>query len=151
MAKGKTLAVNRRARYDYEITEQLEVGIVLKATEIKSLRDNRVNISGAYAYPFNGELWIHNLHISPYPFAKNDNYDPTRTRKLLLRKAELKKFSEAAGQKGLTLVPIRVYLSGHFAKVELGIGRGKSRHDKRRTIIDRDRQREARDAERRKF
>ena len=91
------------------------------------------------------------MHISPYPFAKNDNHDPTRTRKLLLRKAELKKFSEAAGQKGLALVPMRVYLSGHFAKVELGIGRGKSRHDKRRTIIDRDRQREARDAERRKF
>jgi len=151
MVKTKPLAVNRRATYDYEIIERLEVGVVLKATEIKSIRDNRINISGAYAYPFNGELWIYNLHIAPYPFAKQDNHEPTRTRKLLLKKAELKKFSGAAQQKGLTLVPLRVYLSGHFAKVELGIGRGKTRHDKRRTIIDRDRQREAREAERRKL
>ena len=134
MDKAKPFAINRRARYDYEILEKVEAGLVLRATEIKSIRDNRINISGAYAYPFNGEIWIHNLHIAPYPFAIQDNHEPTRTRKLLLKKAEVKKFSEAAQQKGLTLIPLKVYLSGHYAKVELGIGKGKSRHDKRRTI-----------------
>ena len=149
MAHGKTISVNRRASYDYEILDKVEAGLVLLATEIKSIRDNRVNLAGSYAFPMNGELWLQNSHIAPYPSAVRDNHDPLRPRKLLLRKDQLRRFSQAAQQKGHTLVPLRLYLSGHFAKVELGIGIGRRRHDKRRAIQDRDRRREVKEAERR--
>ena len=149
MAHGKTISVNRRASYDYEILDRIEAGLVLLATEIKSIRDNRVNLAGSYAYPTNGELWLQNAHIAPYPSAVRDNREPLRPRKLLLRKDQLRRFSQAAQQKGHTLVPLRLYLYGHFAKIELGIGVGRRRHDKRRAIQDRDRRREVKEAERR--
>ena len=150
MAKSRDIAVNRRATYDYEILERIEAGLVLLSSEIKSIRDNRVNLSGAYAFPQNGELWLQNCHIAPYPSAVRDNHEPLRPRKLLLKKEQLRRFSEVAKQKGYTIVPLKIYISGHYAKIQLGVGQGKKRYDKRRALADRDRRREARDAERRK-
>ena len=144
MAKSRDISVNRRAIYDYEILERIEAGLVLLSSEIKSIRDNRVNLSGAYAFPQNGELWLQNC-----PSAVRDNHEPLRPRKLLLKKEQLRRFSEVAKQKGYTIVPLKIYISGHYAKIQLGVGRGKKRYDKRRAIADRDRRREARDAERR--
>ena len=149
MAKSRDIAVNRRATYDYEILERIEAGLVLLSSEIKSIRDNRVNLSGAYAFPQNGELWLQNCHIAPYPSAFRDNHEPLRPRKLLLKKEQLRRFSEVAKQKGYTIVPLKIYISGHYAKIQLGVGQGKKRYDKRRAIADRDRRREAREAERR--
>ena len=149
MSGYKNIAVNRRATYDYEILDRVEAGLILKATEIKSIRANRVNLSGAYAYPMNGELWLQNCHIAPYPSAVRENHEPLRPRKLLLRKEQIRRFAQAAQQKGNTLVPLKLYISGHYAKIELGIGIGRKRHDKRRTIEERDRRREAKEAERR--
>tara|TARA_B100000745_G_C20121095_1_gene383836 strand:- start:534 stop:983 length:450 start_codon:yes stop_codon:yes gene_type:complete len=149
MAKSRDIAVNRRATYDYEILERIEAGLVLLSSEIKSIRDNRVNLSGAYAFPQNGELWLQNCHIAPYPSAVRDNHEPLRPRKLLLKKEQLRRFSEVAKQKGYTIVPLKIYISGHYAKIQLGVGQGKKRYDKRRALADRDRRREARDAERR--
>ncbi len=149
MSGYKNIAVNRRATYDYEILDRVEAGLILKASEIKSIRANRVNLSGAYAYPMNGELWLQNCHIAPYPSAVRENHEPLRPRKLLLRKEQIRRFAQAAQQKGHTLVPLKLYISGHYAKIELGIGIGRKRHDKRRTIEERDRRREAKEAERR--
>ena len=149
MAKSRDIAVNRRATYDYEILERIEAGLVLLSSEIKSIRDNRVNLSGAYAFPQNGELWLQNCHIAPYPSAVRDNHEPLRPRKLLLKKEQLRRFSEVAKQKGYTIVPLKIYISGHYAKIQLGVGQGKKRYDKRRALADSDRRREARDAERR--
>ena len=149
MTKSRDIAVNRRATYDYEILERLEAGLVLMSSEIKSIRDNRVNLSGAYAFPQNGELWLQNCHIAPYPSAVRDNHEPLRPRKLLLRKDQLRRLSETAKQKGYTIVPLKIYISGHYAKIQLGVGRVKMRFDKRRAVAERDRRREAREAERR--
>ena len=149
MSGYKNIAVNRRATYDYEILDRVEAGLILKATEIKSIRANRVNLSGAYAYPMNGELWLQNCHIAPYPSAVRENHEPLRPRKLLLRKEQIRRFAQAAQQKGHTIVPLRLYISRHYAKIELGIGIGRKRHDKRRIIEERDRRREAKEAERR--
>ena len=149
MSGYKNIAVNRRATYDYEILDRVEAGLILKATEIKSIRANRVNLSGAYAYPMNGELWLQNCHIAPYPSAVRENHEPLRPRKLLLRKEQIRRFTQAAQQKGHTIVPLRLYISSHYAKIELGIGIGRKRHDKRRIIEERDRRREAKEAERR--
>ena len=149
MSGYKNIAVNRRATYDYEILDRVEAGLILKATEIKSIRANRVNLSGAYAYPMNGELWLQNCHIAPYPSAVRENHEPLRPRKLLLRKEQIRRFAQAAQQKGHTLVPLKLYMSGHYAKIELGIGIGRKRHDKRRIIEERDRRREVREAARR--
>ena len=149
MSGYKNIAVNRRATYDYEILDRVEAGLILKATEIKSIRANRVNLSGAYAYPMNGELWLQDCHIAPYPSAVRENHEPLRPRKLLLRKEQIRRFAQAAQQKGHTIVPLRLYISRHYEKIELGIGIGRKRHDKRRTIEERDRRREAKEAERR--
>ena len=149
MSGYKNIAVNRRATYDYEILDRVEAGLILKSTVIKSIRANRVNLSGAYAYPMNGELWLQNCHIAPYPSAVRENHEPLRPRKLLLRKEQIRRFAQAAQQKGHTLVPLKLYMSGHYAKIELGIGIGRKRHDKRRIIEERDRRREVREAERR--
>ena len=149
MTKSRDIAVNRRATYDYEILERVEAGLVLMSSEIKSIRDNRVNLSGAYAFPQNGELWLQNCHIAPYPSAVRDNHEPLRPRKLLLRKDQLRRLSETAKQKGYTIVPLKIYISGHYAKIQLGVGRVKKRFDKRRAVAERDRRREAREAERR--
>ena len=143
---GKTIATNRKARFDYEILDTIEAGMVLTGTEIKSLRAGRANIADAFARPQDGELWLHNAHIAPYPQGGIYNHEPTRPRKLLLHKDQLAYLASEAGEKGLTIVPLRMYLKGHYAKVEVGLAKGKRQYDKRRTLIDRERDQEARRA-----
>ena len=140
------IASNRRANYDYEILETVEAGLVLQSSEIKSIRDNRVNLAGSYAFPSNGEMWLHNAHIAQYPYSRGENHHPLRSRKLLLRKQELRKYTSAAQQKGFSIVPLKLYISGHYAKITIGIGRGKRRYDKRKAIMEKERSREAKEA-----
>ena len=140
------IASNRRANYDYEILETVEAGLVLQSSEIKSIRDNRVNLAGSYAFPSNGEMWLHNAHIAQYPYSRGENHHPLRSRKLLLKKQELRKYTSAAQQKGFSIVPLKLYISGHYAKITIGIGRGKRRYDKRKAIIEKERSREAKEA-----
>ena len=145
-ASPSTITVNRRARYDYDILETVEAGLALMGTEIKSVRGRRVSLSDSYARPRDGEMWLHNLHIDEYSPAARNNHDPKRPRKLLLRKKQIAELSRASDQRGLTLVPLRLYIRNHRAKIELGVARGKKRHDKRRALIEREREREARAA-----
>ena len=149
MGKNNTLAANRRARYDYEILESIEAGLVLLGTEIKAMREGRANISEAFARPDDGELWLMNAHISEYSAGGIHNHEPTRPRKLLLHKDQISRLSRQVAGSGLTLVPLRLYLKGHRAKVELGLAKGRKRFDKRRAIVDRERENEARQAVRR--
>ena len=144
------IASNRRANYDYEILETVEAGLVLQSSEIKSIRDNRVNLAGSYAFTSNGEMWLHNAHIAQYPYSRGENHHPLRSRKLLLKKQELRKYTSAAQQKGFSIVPLKLYISGHYAKITIGIGRGKRRYDKRKAIMEKERSREAKEAIKRK-
>jgi len=146
MNKGGTFAANRKARFDYEILDTVEAGLVLVGSEIKAIREGRANISEAFARPEGGELWLMNAHIARYSASGEESYDPTRPRKLLLHRDQIRRWSREVAEKGLTLVPLRLYLKGHLAKLELALARGKRRYDKRRTIIERDREREARAA-----
>lgn len=146
MAEIKTVSVNRKARHEYEILETVEAGLVLMGTEIKAIREGRANLSDAYARPRNDGLWLENSHIAPYSGGNRSNHDPTRPRKLLLRKDQMLRLSRSVAEKGLTVIPLRLYLKRHLAKVELGLARGLKRHDKRRAMIDREREREAREA-----
>ncbi|MCH9010785.1 MAG: SsrA-binding protein SmpB [Chloroflexi bacterium] len=149
MSEDRTITVNRRARYDYEVTESVEAGLVLTGTEIKAIREGRVSLSDSYGKPENGEMWLVNLHIAQYSAGSGENHDPTRRRKLLLRKDQITRLTKMVSERGLTLVPLRLYIKKHYAKVELGLGRGRKRYDKRRAIVERDREREARQAVRR--
>ena len=149
MSEDRTITVNRRARYDYEVMESVEAGLVLTGTEIKSIREGRVSLSDSYGKPENGEMWLVNLHIAQYSAGSGENHDPTRRRKLLLRKDQIRRLTKMVSERGLTLVPLRLYIKKHYAKVELGLGRGRKRYDKRRAIVERDREREARQAVRR--
>lgn len=146
MAVGKTVATNRRARFNFEILETVEAGLVLTGTEIKAIREGRANISEGFARPQSGEMWLFGAHISPYSSASGENHEPTRPRKLLLHKDQVGSLSRQVSEKGLAIVPLRLYLRRHLAKVELGVARGRRRYDKRRVIIDREREREARSA-----
>ncbi len=133
-----TIAQNRRARYDYEILARYEAGMVLLGSEIKSIRSGHANISEGYARLRNGELWLENVHIAPYPPAR-ENHEPTRPRKLLLHRAELARLERTLGENPrTTLVPLRLYLKGGRAKVELAIGRGRRAYDKRQAIARRE-------------
>ena len=145
----KTLAVNRRARFDYEILDTLEAGIVLLGTEIKAVREGRGNISGSFARQEDGEMWLFNAHIAQYSAGGIHTHDPARPRKLLLHKQQLVRLSKQVDERGLTIVPLRLYLKRHRAKLEIGVARGRRRQDKRRAIIDREREKEARAAIRR--
>ena len=140
----RPVASNRRAHFDYEILERYEAGIALTGTEIKSIRAGKIDLRDAYARASDGEMWLHNAYIAPYDPASLNNHDPRRNRKLLLHRAEILQMASAAAEKGLTTVALRVYIKRHLAKVELGLARGKRQYDKRRTIIDRDMDREAR-------
>ena len=147
MTPSKTVAANRRARYDYEIIETVEAGLVLTGTEIKALRAGRLSLSEAYGKPEGGELWLVNAHIAQYAAGTStDHHDPTRPRKLLLHKDQIQHLSRQVMEKGLTLVPLKLYFTKHLAKVELALARGRRQHDKRRAIIERYREREAREA-----
>ena len=138
----KTVAVNRKAGHDYEFLERYEAGIALTGTEIKSIRDGRINLRDAFARVQNGELWLHNMHIAEYPAAGRFKHEPTRPRKLLLHKDEIRRLAQATEQRGLTLVPTRMYYSRGRVKVELAVARGKKSYDKRAAIADRDAQRQ---------
>jgi SsrA-binding protein len=133
---------NRRARFEYEKLESLEVGIALTGTEIKSIRTGNVSISEAYARVRDGELWLVNFSIPPYKEASFFNHEPNRPRKLLLHRAQLDRLMARAAEKGLTLVPLRMYFKAGKVKVELGLMKGKKIWDKRRTIAERDAKRD---------
>ena len=145
-ASSSTVTVNRRARYDYDILDTVEAGLVLKGAEIKSIRGHKVSLSDSYARPLEGQMWLHNLHIDEYAPASRNNHDPKRPRKLLLHRTQIDDLSRQIEQRGLTLVPLRLYIRNHVAKVELALARGKKRFDKRRALIEREREREARAA-----
>ena len=135
---NKIISKNPIARHNYEIIDTLECGIVLYGTEIKSIRSGKVNLKDSYAMVKNGELYIYNLHISPYEFGNIYNKDPLRDRKLLVNKREINKLVGLIKQKGYSLVPISMYFKGNFVKLELGIGKGKKLYDKRRDMAKKD-------------
>ena len=136
------LIQNRRARHDYSILDSMEAGIVLQGTEVKSLRQGRANIKDSFARVDRGEVWLHNMHISPYDQGNRYNHDPERPRKLLLRRSQIRRLIGRVEERGLTLIPLRIYFSKGWAKVELGLARGKRAYDKRRDLARRDAQRE---------
>lgn len=138
----KVLATNRKAYHDYHIEETIEAGIQLTGTEIKSVRAGRVNLREAYAQVRQGELWLVNMHISQYDPASRNNVDPYRTRKLLAHRREINRLMGRVQEKGLTIVPLRLYLKNHRAKVEIALVRGKREYDKREAISRRDADRE---------
>ena len=136
---NKTVAQNRKARHDYFILEAFECGIVLTGTEIKSIRAGNLNLKDSYASIENGELWLFGVHVSPYEKSSYVKYDPERDRKLLVHKRELIRLRSKIREKGLTLVPLSIYIKdGRRAKVELGLAKGKTTHDKRDAIADRE-------------
>ncbi len=149
MVGSKTFAVNRKARYEYDILDSIEAGLVLVGTEIKAIREGRANFSDAYARPIDGEIWLMNAHISQYSASAENNHDPKRPRKLLLHKDQIIRLTRQVNERGLTLVPLKLYLKRQRAKVEVGVARGRKRFDKRRALIDREREKEARMAIRR--
>jgi SsrA-binding protein len=143
MAKNSGISiVNRKAYHDYLIEERVEAGIVLKGSEIKSIRAGKVSLQDAYAKPENGELWLFNSHIASYDAAGYNTHQPTRPRKLLLHKKEVAILTGRVKQRGLTLVPLKLYIKHGIAKIELGVGKGKKVYDKRETIMRRDTDRE---------
>ena len=142
----KIVASNRKARHDYEILETWEAGIVLKGPEVKSLRDGKVGFQDAFASVRNGELWLHSLHISPYEQANRYNEDPLRVRKLLLGKGEIRKLIGKVEEKGLTLVPLDLHFRRGFAKLTIGLARGRKLHDKREKLKQQAQERDTRRA-----
>ena len=136
------VATNRRARHKFEVVESMEAGIQLRGSEVKSLREGKAQLSDAYAIVDRGEVWLRNLHISPYEPASDQNHEPERPRKLLLHRAEIERLVGKTQQRGLTLIPTRIYFKGPSAKVELALARGKEGRDRRREIADRDMRRE---------
>ncbi len=141
-APVKMITVNRQAYHDYEVERTVEAGIALMGTEIKSIRDGKVNLRGSYAIGRNGELWLENAHIAVYEHGNRYNHDPMRPRKLLLHRREINFLLNRVAMKGLTLIPLKLYLKGGRAKIELGLCRGKKLYDKREAIAERDVKRE---------
>jgi SsrA-binding protein len=142
----KLLADNRKALHDYEILESFEAGVALLGTEVKSIREGRTNLRDSYARVEGGEVWAFNIHISPYSHRGYVDHEPLRRRKLLLHKAEIRKLIGRTVEKGLTLVPLRMYLKNGRVKLAIGLARGKKAHDKRETIKRREVDRETRAA-----
>ena len=138
----KKVSENRRAFFDYSIEERIEAGIVLTGTEIKSVRAGQVALRDSYARLHNNEMWVYNMHIAAWSGGGPWNHEPLRPRKLLLHKAELLRVGLRAGQQGLTIVLLQIYIKDHHAKVELGLARGKRKYDKRQAIIRRETDRE---------
>jgi SsrA-binding protein len=139
----QTIALNRRARHEYEVEDTVEAGIVLSGTEIKSIRAGKVSLQEAYARVERGEAWLIGAHIAPYAGGNRFNHEPKRTRKLLLHKDQIRELEGRTRSKGLVLVPLRLYIDerGH-AKLQVGLGRGRKLHDRRREIAERDSRRE---------
>jgi SsrA-binding protein len=150
VAKGKgkrkvgagDVASNRYASYRYELIERLECGAVLEGTEVKALRTSGAQLKDGYAAIRDGELWLHSVHIPPYGPASRENHDPERPRKLLAHRRELDRLAGRAQERGLTLVPTRIYFSGSHAKVEIALARGKDLYDKRQTLREKDSKRD---------
>ena len=138
----KVITVNRQAYHDYFVERTIEAGIALVGTEIKSIRAGHVNLRGSYAIARNGELWLENAHIAVYEHGNRYNHDPMRNRKLLLHRREINQLASKVATKGLTLIPLKLYLKGGRAKIELGLCRGKKLYDKRDAIAERDVKRE---------
>jgi SsrA-binding protein len=136
------VATNRRAGYRFELLDRFECGIELRGSEVKALREGRAQIADAYATIQDGEVWLRGLHIPPYAPASNQNHDPDRPRKLLLHRHQIERLVGRAQQRGLTMVPTRVYFKGPWAKVELALARGKDHRDRRRELRDREVRRE---------
>ena len=136
------VARNRKARFEYEISDTYEAGIALLGAEVKSLRDGKVNLSDAYAFVRRGEVFLQNLHISAYKWAGRDNPSATRERKLLLHRREIQRLTNKLNERGFTLVPLQLYFTGGRAKVELGLARGKRLYDKREAIRRRENERD---------
>jgi len=140
---GNIVAQNRKARHDYEILDTWEAGIVLSGTEVKSLRDGKASMRDSYARIRNGEMILYNLHISEYSKGNYANHDPVRPRKLLLHRREIRKLYGSIEEKGLTLIPLKIYFTAKgLAKVQLGLARGKKLYDKRKAIAERDMKRD---------
>jgi len=143
MSKDKKIVCrNRKAAHEYFIDEVFEAGLALLGPEVKSLRDGRANLVDSYARVKGGELFLHNMHISPYPFAHHVEIDPTRTRKLLIHKREINRLIGKTEEKGYSLIPLRVYFTGGWAKVEIALAKGKRKVDKRHSIKEKDIKRE---------
>lgn len=140
----RTIVSNRRARHEYLVLDTYEVGIVLKGTEVKSIRQGKANLQDSYADIERGEVWLHGMHISPYEQGNIYNHEPKRDRKLLLHKKEIRRLVGKIQEKGLTLIPLRLYFKGRNAKIELALARGKRLYDKREAIARRDAEREMR-------
>lgn len=134
----KIVSKNRRAHYDYHLGERFEAGLVLTGTEIKSIRNNKADLKRAYARPDNGEMWLLDMHVSPYEQGNRENHEPERPRKLLLNRREIFKIEKAMNEKGVTLVPTRLYLKNGLAKVEIAIATGKKNYDKRQSMAKKD-------------
>lgn len=144
--EGKLIAQNRKARYEYTILETVEAGIVLKGTEIKSIRAGRINLKDGYASIRDGEIWLYNVHIAPFEQGNQFNHDPVRPRKLLMKKKQIDSLLGEVKQGGNTLVPLKVYIKNGFAKVLIGLAKGKKQYDKRETIKRREQDRQMRRA-----
>ena len=140
--ENTTVGTNRRARHDFAILESFEVGIELKGTEVKSLRNHKASLSDSFARVDGGELYLYNMYISPYEFGSYTNVESKRKRKLLAHKKEIIKLSGYTSQKGMTLIPLKVYFKRGLAKVELGLAKGKRQYDKRESIKKRETRRE---------
>ncbi len=139
----KQVAVNRRARHEYEVLETLDAGLVLVGTEVKSLRAGHVNIQDAFCRVENNEIWIYNMHVRPYEQGNRYNVEPLRKRKLLLHDWEIQQFRRETEQKGFSIIPLQLYFQRGFAKMEIALARGKKLYDKRESIAEKDRTREA--------
>ncbi len=146
----KIICQNKKAFHDYAINEVLEAGIVLLGPEVKSLRDGRSSLVDGYARIKNGEVFLYNLHIAPYPFAHNLNLDPKRTRKLLLNRQEIRRLIGKTKEKGYTLIPLKLYFSNSRAKVEIGLAKGKKKVDKRHALKEKEQKREIEQARKRR-
>ena len=146
----KLVAVNKKARHEYFIEDEYEAGLVLTGTEVKSLRMGKANLKDSYARIKNGEVWVHQMHISPYPFAYYNNHEPLRVRKLLLHNWEIRKLYGKVNEKGHSLIPLRLYFRDGKVKLTIALAKGKRKHDKRESIRQRDQKREL-DRERKNY
>lgn len=140
--EGKLIAQNKKARHDYSILDTIEAGMVLQGTEIKSVRNSRINLKDGFVRIRNGEAYLYNVHISPYDQGNIFNHDPLRTRKLLLHKKQIQKLANEAKNPGTTIVPLKVYIKDGFAKVLIGLAKGKREYDKRETLKRKDQERQ---------
>lgn len=144
MAKGngRQIAQNRKARHDYTILETVEAGVSLKGTEIKAIRNGRINLKDGFVRFRNGEAYLFNVHISPYDQGNLFNHDPLRSRKLLMHKKQISKLHEQSQNKGMTVIPLKVYIKNGYAKVLVGLAKGKREYDKRETLKRKDQERQ---------